>query len=542
MSKFPSSSSTAPSSPLQPTVTQAITSSSPSRLALDINLKRPSSNASDLDRSSKKSTSNCYRDSPIRGLVKNRLPSKNKSKSFESLLPPSKSLLTTRPEISTRVVPKPQRKARTDAKPKLMKESYLKDHNKAGIRDVSWKVSSQPSPSPVDSASTFSLSVLPSTSQPSSISQTCSTPASAPASSSTNGAQSGSKTTTTAHTSLSTQNVQSTSNPKSSRPALHPRQPMLKSPPPSDSRYAPLQRLPKETYQSTSYLPSHPVHKPHSRPIQLTPGPISYHQPSPPPAPAQAPSLNHLDWQPAGPHSYLPGTTTRLTMAGLRGIDEHTGRIAVPPCMSYVPPKKKTKGKNKSKSIPVESPSSSLSRAAPQPVRPVEDVDSLKRDNELLRQSLQSLRIKYLEKNKQLTKERSAHHETSLSLIHEKEASKLNRGLIESMKRRENEYRIYLTGLMTKDLQRTQLEDRYRVLESKCQTQKEALDTYGKHTSQLSETLKKARGQIEYLKEKNNEKVRELKMKNDELTNLRTVLSFTEVVKEVVAECQRNGK
>ncbi|WVQ70325.1 uncharacterized protein L199_008551 [Kwoniella botswanensis] len=547
MSKFPSSSSTAPSSPLQPTVTQAITSSSPSRLALNINLKRSSSNALDLDRSSKKSTSNLYRDSSIRGTVKNHLPTKNKSNSLESLLPPSKALLTTRPESSTRVIPKPQRKAFTDAKSKLMKELFQKDDNKAGIRDVSWKVSSQPSPSPVDSASTFSLSVLPSTSRRSSIFQTSFTPASA--SSSTNKAQSRSKTTTTAHTSLSAQPVQPTSHPKSSQSALHTRQPVTSSPPLSASRYAPLQRLPKETYQSTSsYLSSYPVHKPHSRPVQLTPGTVSYQQPSPPPAPAQAPPPKHLDCQPGGPHSYLPGTTTRLTMAGHRGIDEPTDGSVVPLRMSHVSPKKRSRGKNKSKStpsiplVPMESPSFSLSRAAPQPVRPVEDVDSLRRDNELLRQSLKSLRIKFLEKNKQLTKERSAHHETSLSLIHEKEASKMNRGLIESMKRRENEYRIHITGLMTKDLQRTQLEDKYRVLESKCQTQKEALDTYGKHTSQLSETLKKAKGQIEYLKERNNEKFRELMMKNDELANSRTVSIVTEVAKEVVAECHRKGK
>ncbi|WWD10379.1 hypothetical protein V865_008514 [Kwoniella europaea PYCC6329] len=246
MSKLPSSSSTAPSSPVQPIVTQAITSSSStSRLSLKINLKRPSSSALNLDRSSKKPTPSFYRDSSIRGMVKNHLPSKNKSNSFESLLPPSKPLLTTRPEISTRIVPKHQRKPRTDAKPKFMKELYLKDDNKAGSRDLPWKMSSQPSPSPVDSASTFSLSVLPSTSRPSSISQTSFTPA--PATSSTNGVQLWSKTTTTSHTSLSTQPVQPTLNPKSSRPALHPRQPMPKSPPPSDSHYAPLQRLSRET-------------------------------------------------------------------------------------------------------------------------------------------------------------------------------------------------------------------------------------------------------------------------------------------------------
>ncbi|OCF72090.1 hypothetical protein I204_07354 [Kwoniella mangroviensis CBS 8886] len=262
ISKFPSSSFTAPSSPLQPTVTQQITSS-PSRLSLKINLKRSSSNALDLDRMSKKSTPNSYRDSSIRGSVKNHLPSKNKSVSLESLLPPSKPLLTTRPEISARVVPKPQRKARTDAKPKSMKELYPKNDSKAAIRDVPWKASAQSqkdqhSLSTVASAFTSSSSASQSTSRLTLTSHASSTPASV--CSATRGAPSGSEFTITS--SPSSKSVQPVSQPKISQSASHPRQPVPNSPPLSDPRYGPVQRLPKETHRSTSYLPSHPVHEP----------------------------------------------------------------------------------------------------------------------------------------------------------------------------------------------------------------------------------------------------------------------------------------
>ncbi|KAK6902703.1 hypothetical protein I203_107962 [Kwoniella mangroviensis CBS 8507] len=451
ISKFPSSSFTAPSSPLQPTVTQQITSS-PSRLSLKINLKRSSSNALDLDRMSKKSTPNSYRDSSIRGSVKNHLPSKNKSVSLESLLPPSKPLLTTRPEISARVVPKPQRKARTDAKPKSMKELYPKNDNKAAIRDVPWKASAQSqkdqhSLSTVASAFTSSSSASQSTSRLTLTSHASSTPASP------------------------------VSQPKISQSASHPRQPVPNSPPLSDPRYGPVQRLPKETHRSTSYLPSHPVHEPHTRPVQLTPGPVSYRQSPPPPTPS------------------IPR-------------------------------------------VPMESPSSSLSRTAPQPVRPVEDVDSLRRDNELLRQSLQSLQRKFLEKNKQLTKERSAHHETSLSLLHEKENSNVNKQLMHSSRYQLNAHKSEINHLRKQLSEKVDLEDKYRILEIQCQSQKEAMITYYQCALQLDETLKKVRGQIRYLKERNNENVRELMTKNDELANLRTVIMFHEIVPEVTRQVE----
>ncbi|WWD10378.1 hypothetical protein V865_008513 [Kwoniella europaea PYCC6329] len=198
-------------------------------------------------------------------------------------------------------------------------------------------------------------------------------------------------------------------------------------------------------------------------------------------------------------------------MAGHRGIDEPTDGSVVPLWMSHVSPKKRSKGKNKSKStpsippVPMESPSSSLSRAAPQPVRPVEDADSLKRENELLRQSLQSLQRKFLEKNKQLTKERSAHHETSLSLIHEEEASKMNRLNLkiniefwnQSVKPKKKLW-IHMVNIL--------------------------------HNFQ--KRWKKAKGEIEYLKERNNEKVRKLMTKDEGLANLRTVIRVTEVVEK----------
>ncbi|WWC85292.1 uncharacterized protein L201_000154 [Kwoniella dendrophila CBS 6074] len=127
ISRLPSSSSSTAqsSSPTQPSITRELESDS--RVSLKVSLKRPassihnsssppssSSSLLNSDRLSKKTTSNFYRDSSIRGLVRTHMPSITKPKpktyntELEELLFKDKPVKIGRPEITAAVVPKPR--------------------------------------------------------------------------------------------------------------------------------------------------------------------------------------------------------------------------------------------------------------------------------------------------------------------------------------------------------------------------------------------------------------------------------------------------